>query len=856
MRMKHIASVLICTLALAGCGKEYPLPQEGELEIAEIEASVGQRFGSKAYYAGTDPVYLEDHISRYRFVPGDIMTFTCIQRSANKLPTFSYVGVEFDRNASGAWERNKSTGNTEADIEAGLPERHPDRIYWSDATSAHTFIGYSLPKDNSAFSWHKWNGEVSDEAGNLMTASYYYGSISDPLSDGDINYNLNTGTEDLCDSNGNPVLDANGNRISLSYSRDLRDQDLLLSWNNALQADNSVAKVVFKHGLSSVRVKVNITSFYGSDIDDKTVVEDMILNKQPILYRWKQDSPAAEALTNEVPEGLWGTALAYDKTKNMKLWDMYPGGRGNSTQKEFMFFGITVPQDEAYFSLEENSEKRLSLSFTVRYPDPMKYDHKKPAESIVWLTKTYIAALPDEPVYFFPGKCTTINISLNHKDEIITVGASYMDWQYQETPDQGELKKKSTMLTEEMLERSSFTLFGDEEATADDATWLYVSEDNKLIDIYGNDGSPARPFRIGSAQELVSFANEVKGTGRKAVTFKALDGSDIEVETGEGFNFTGYHIILDADITMQPSPDFTSDKNRVSWPGIGSSHVIDTGTGEDHSNHIFNGVFRGGSRHIMGLNGKPFFYKLGPEAVVERLIFTDVIKVDGRGIVANDNEGLICAIYAEGNIIQAKPSDSEIYSGTLVGTNGTQGGLVSCAHVGNIEAYATGRGAIGGLVGYNKGVLISCYHSGIETNVDQSVGDGYHTYAGVGHFDRDNSFAISCYFNYEAENDKSDYSELIPGKLCFPVSMATMQSERFVESVDEIAVLNKKEAADNTGWIEKHYSLNHALDLFKADLDKGLLPDAIDNPSHEEWFKANYMNYKFTYSPGTYPRVR
>jgi hypothetical protein len=52
------------------------------------------------------------------------------------------------------------------------------------------------------------------------------------------------------------------------------------------------------------------------------------------------------------------------------------------------------------------------------------------------------------------------------------------------------------------------TIFSDAAATADDATWLYKNGD-KLLDVYGNDGSSASPYRISSAGQLLSFAYEV-----------------------------------------------------------------------------------------------------------------------------------------------------------------------------------------------------------------------------------------------------------------------------------------------------------------------------------------------------------
>ena len=525
----------------------------------------------------------------------------------------------------------------------------------------------------------------------------------------------------------------------------------------------------------------------------------------PVRYRWMQQSTGVTPLPD-----------ADNVTLDTRMWIPRPDGTGTGVGKQFVFYALAVPR----------ADVSQQMTFDVSYPNPMNPD--------VMLTKTYRAAI--SPIEYRAGYCTTIHISLNHKDEEITVGAEYMDWQYVETPDNGELKKNAVLLTADMLERSNFTLAGDPKANEDDATWLYINpKTGKLTDIYGNDGSKAAPFSITTASQLVSFAHEVKGTNRVTSTYTRLDGTQATLTNG--FNFEGYYVHLDADIVLQPSLFATKDQ-WVEWCSIGEGTCM------------FDGKFLGGKRSIRHLYGKPLFDRLGPEAVVEGLHLYDVIEVDGRGLVANESDGFIAAIFAEGTIRQKAPSDNAIYSGSLVGTVGDKGGLISCAHVGDVEAWALGDGVIGGLVGYNKGLLISCYHSGKEKNL-AGRDERYHTYAGVGKYDPDNSYTYCCYFNKDVDPDKADLEGLVHGKMCFPVSTEMIQSSKFVNGTEPVLT----HELDGKQWYEQHLSLNQGLQTFYEHLEAETIPSGIYNSSHADWFKANYQTYKFYYTPGFFPQV-
>ena len=776
--MKKTISYIICALSLVACGDDgdLVLPNTQDVvPLAGIDAEVYSGASTRA--PALDKDY---HVGRSVFVSADQMVLTSIKRTQNPVSKFSYKGIVYDYlveegQTSGSWNRDENKGCTEAD-----PNTVPLRIYWSDAASAHTYIGYSLPKPINTFSWTETDGTYT---GKLRSANSTTGETPATFIDHTNNENI------------------------------IQD-DLLLTYDNAKLAEpgGSVAKVYFYHALANVRVIVNISGFSASDQHDdvKSNVHDMVLKEMPIDYQWNQTSAGVTALSNSTK-------------MDTHMWIPRLDGTGTGVGKQFTFYALAVPRTGV----------TQAISFKVTYPNPMKPDKEL-------LTNTYTTSISG--IEYRAGFCTTINITLNHQNEDITVGAEYMDWQYVETPDQSELKKNSTMLTSEMLDRSNYTLFGDVKANADDATWLYIDESSrKIVDIYGNDGSSTNPFVIATAQQLVAFANEVKGTDRSAVTYKNLAGTETTLAAGASFDFTDYYVKLDADIVLQPE---LMPTDTVTWCGIGDDA------------HAFNGKFLGGKRTIRSLYGSPFFYKLGSTAVVEQLNIMDVIEVDGRGTIANESYGLIAAVFANGPIRQKEPADKAIYSGSLVGTVATGGAVISCAHFGDVEAWAVGEGVIGGLVGYNQGFLLACYHSGKEKNLANNAGTD-NTYAGVGKFSA-GSYAFSCYYNIDADPEKSVYASLNHGKHAFPVHIDVMQSYEFVNGTDAITVLKDDNNDYNQAhqeWTNQHMSLNNALDIFK-NADENTIPESIRNVSHRVWFTANYQSYKFTYTPGEYPRVQ
>ena len=230
------------------------------------------------------------------------------------------------------------------------------------------------------------------------------------------------------------------------------------------------------------------------------------------------------------------------------------------------------------------------------------------------------------------------------------------------TPDLGELVKKSTYM--EMTIDNVSTHF-DNGLTIDNATWLYIdhNDEDKVKDVYGNDGNLEHPYVIKSAAQLLSFAKEVNN----------------------GYSFSGDYIRLDADITMQASTAKTIEegnkygKSAVEWIGIGDT------------DHAFQGTFLGGDRYINRLYGNPLFVNLGDNACVEQLCITAIGEVS-TGALAGTNNGIIggCKVIDDVSLATG--------AGALVGSNSSTGVIYAC--------YYTGTG---NLIGTDSGTTKGCY---------------------------------------------------------------------------------------------------------------------------------------------------
>lgn len=586
MNMNKIWLLVGVAVLLGACSRDDRFSTTPGPEIRGLVATIDDGMGTRA----SAPAKVS--VGRTEFAADDKLVFTTIKRTAMPLAAFTYSDIRYYFYEGLSWERP----------EGNLPEK----IYWTDASSDHTFIGYSLP-----------------------TADYNWTDNGDGTYAGELGYGLT----ELDYTPGNSAMAV---------------EDLLLNYDTETVAETGglSTKVSFYHAMSSVCVVVNLKDFAASSsaVDTRVTVSDMVLRAQPAKYTWGGDSRKLKVLDLNNAEQI---------TKDLRLWCKNPQGEGTAQSKTFTFYGITTPQDELFHDVNGNDQP-LEFSFTVTYPDPMNPSGDP-------LVKVYKGAF-SKTVNLYSGCCTTLNISLNHRDEQMFLGVEYNDWNFVSTPNLGELRKKSTF----MDINSPVTTHDMALATLDDATWLYIDGD-VIKDIYGNDGSEEHPYRISSSLQLLSLAKEVAG----------------------GMSFRGKYIRQDADITMQAAStktileDSQSSQSPVSWIGIGDAV------------HPFEGTYLGDNRYVNRLYGKPLFAALGEDAVVSQLQITTIGTISGGGALTDSNAGLIGGCRVDGDVTSTE--------GALVGTN--SGIIYACCHTGMTRGTA-------GLIGTNTGSVIGCYQAG------------------------------------------------------------------------------------------------------------------------------------------------
>lgn len=443
-------------------------------------------------------------------------------------------------------------------------------------------------------------------------------------------------------------MDAKGTIDFSTGNESIINEDLLVSHSKNVKPETggASAQVDFKHALSNVCVVVNVKGFATNSLDKKVDVTDMVILNQPCVFTWGADTTTLSTFNV--------TDTSNNKIKNIKL--LRKSVSGENEDKTFVFYGITTPQNADYRKINGNSDQ-LSFKFTVTYPNAIDTTQTD--------THTYQGTVSDE-VLFNSGKCTTINVSLNHKNEKMLVDVNYTDWNYVSTPDLGELRKKSMYMT---LTKDDVKIHSTDGVTIDNATWLYTNG-NEVYDVYGNDGNTAATaYRITSAAQMLAFAQEVNN----AYTFKDK------------------YVRLDADITMQKSATATG----YSWIGIGDAN---------DANKVFQGTFLGGDCYINRLSGSPLFVNLGEKACVEQLYITAIGEVS-TGALAGTNAGIIggCKVIDDVTL-------SGTTAGALVGTNSSTGTIHAC--------YYTGEG---NLIGTDSGTTKGCYQANQLTSLTNSA---------------------------------------------------------------------------------------------------------------------------------------
>lgn len=388
----------------------------------------------------------EIYVGRKQFVLNDAVFFTKIRRTAQPLDKFSYTDQ--------TWKLEDSWTHLPANSEAKA-----QKIYWSDGHSAHTFVGYGLPQQQTEGKTFDW--ERKTESGDI-----FYGSIGEQDATGQLVF-----TEKL-----------------------LQEEDLVLAHSEDLipEKTTGIANVPFYHALAQVRVIVDLVGFSASEEawDNGTRVSEMVLKQLPMGYRWLQATRAVEDV-------VVGDEGAHNQ-RDVQLWTPTPflDGVNTGMSRQFHFYGLAVP----------GTRTDLPFRFRVKYPDPTKNDKTTTKNDNTIMKEEHYQT--KTTVTFIGGKCTTIKISLNHESEDMTVSAIYVDWGYADMPDQIALHKKSTFL--QTTDFTTVTTHKETHSEESDYTWLHTTADGNVVDDKYHEGtSEADAYCITSTQQLLSFAKEV-----------------------------------------------------------------------------------------------------------------------------------------------------------------------------------------------------------------------------------------------------------------------------------------------------------------------------------------------------------
>lgn len=665
----YILAAVLSALALASCTKQPPVLIDGPgEELASIEAGLVTRSGEVV-------VPSEDYVGRSKFADKDSIVFKTIRRKDSPIDAFTYSDIVFvasvkeeNGKESIGWSRDKTKGHTKSGVD------RPDRIYWSDATNPHIFIGYCAPKD--ILDWQLKDG-------------VYFGTLGDPEANLSDTLDFKTGGNDL-----------------------LCQNDVLLTYSEDIKADDAIAKLQFYHGLAQVRVIVNISEFAAGGGDDKhSVVSDMILNNMPTKYRWSQTS-----VTTQMAAG--------SARRNVNLWIPNPEGVGADANKTFTFYGLAVPTSVSV-------EEPLTFSFTVDYPDAMDPSKTKShtySASIGGLSFNSGQCTTIHISLNHQNEKITVGAEYDDWDFVESVNEGSLE---KHSIFLNSLERNTTTDPD----KPGVTIIGDPLANADDATWLYIDKtdpDRPVIrDIYGNTGTLAQPFTIKSAEQLLSLAYEVNGTDRHNPTSveywtnervdypgaPTIPSEHRALPSTGNFDFQSYYIALDANLNLQPDLN-TETAKQISWPGIGVylNH-------EDPGNKPFNGRLMAGVRIVKLLKGNPLFNYIGPQGHIDQLILEDVISISGNAAFVEVNEGVICASKV-GSKLTRNPffsitgsksyhggtdqAPQKIYVGSFCGKN--DGVLLACHSTARIKAANAER--VGGIVGLNNGLVLCSYAAG------------------------------------------------------------------------------------------------------------------------------------------------
>ena len=226
-------------------------------------------------------------------------------------------------------------------------------------------------------------------------------------------------------------------------------------------------------------------------------------------------------------------------------------------------------------------------------------------------------------------------------------------------------------------------------------------------------------YEIGSAEDLVWFANEVNENDKYKINARLtanIDLSSVCSETlGSWTPISGYQGIFDGAGFEISGLYCTGQEQGGLFGMLYDANAV-----------VKNVTVRGyvsGTRYVGGIAG--YLYSSGAKIIncvnyatisVSNTSYTNDILVGGIVGYLSGEESLVEDCINYGNVTAIpKDSSSEVSAGGIAGQSSTGSTIRNCANYGDIsdgDATSTGWIRFGGIVGFTRGNVIDCYNDG------------------------------------------------------------------------------------------------------------------------------------------------
>ncbi len=213
------------------------------------------------------------------------------------------------------------------------------------------------------------------------------------------------------------------------------------------------------------------------------------------------------------------------------------------------------------------------------------------------------------------------------------------------------------------------------------------------------DGTAGNPYKIATANDLREFAQRVNNGQIRADAYAVLT-DNIDLNPGFTFKEDGSYSGPDREEPHQ-------------WIPIGNEEHLYTGT-FNGDGHTISGLYINNSDNYQGLFGY-----VGTGGTVKVLTVSGNVSGDWHvgGVVGYNDGGTVTNCAFTGSV------SGNNYVGGVVGySSGGSSDSASVTNCYNTGSVTSSGSPVGGVVGYNSGIVTNCYNTGSVTGTNDSVG--------------------------------------------------------------------------------------------------------------------------------------